>query len=323
MLARMTSLSILAAAVLAVAGTGPAVAEYPDKPITMVVGYAAGGGTDISARSLAPYIERYLGGGARILVENRPGAGGEIGFAAVSDAAPDGYTIGFVNTPNFLTIPIERKTRYKVEQFDLLANIVDDPGAFSVHADGPIKTLADLVAYAKANPNTVSVGTTGVGSDDHIAMLIFQKQTGTKLVHVPFPGAAAGRTALLGKHIMVGCMNIGEAMQYSQGQPLRTIGVMADKRWSLAPDVPTFAEQGLPITLSSLRGIAAPVGLPPAIRAKLVKAILDAARDPAFQAAAAQTFQPLRILDSAEYTAVLKQMDGDFRELWKTTPWSR
>ena len=203
------------AAATTVAFLGCAAQAYPDKPISMIVAYGPGGGTDLTARVIGPFIEKHLGGGAKIVVVNRPGAGGEIGFTALADAAPDGYTIGFINTPNVLSIPIERKTGYSWERFELLGNIVDDPGGFSVHNAGEIKTLADLVTYAKANPNTVTVGTTGVGSDDHLAMLAFQKITGVKMTHVPFPGSSAVRTALVGRHITVG------SHQHRRGDAIR------------------------------------------------------------------------------------------------------
>uniref|UniRef100_UPI0005B28C73 Bug family tripartite tricarboxylate transporter substrate binding protein n=1 Tax=Methylobacterium sp. B34 TaxID=95563 RepID=UPI0005B28C73 len=154
------------------AGASPALqAAYPEKPITMIVAYGAGGSTDVTARMLAPYIERNLGG-ARIVVLNRPGAGGEIGFAAIADAAPDGYTIGFINTPNLITIPIERQARYGLDRLDPLVNVIDDPGVMTVRADSPFHTVADVVNHAKANPRTLTVGTTGIGSDDHLAMVL-------------------------------------------------------------------------------------------------------------------------------------------------------
>ena len=131
-------------------------AAWPEQPINMVIAYAPGGGTDIIARNIIPYIEKYLGDGARITAVNRPGAGGDIGFGTIAAAPADGYTIGFVNTPPVITIPIERKTAWTLQSFDLLGNVVDDPGTFCVHNESPIKTLAELAAYAKANPGPVS-----------------------------------------------------------------------------------------------------------------------------------------------------------------------
>src|SRR3954465_1962458 len=148
---------------------GIALAVYPERPITMLIAYPPGGGTDLVGRALAPFIEKYLGGGARIVVGNRAGAGGEVGFAALANAAPDGYSIGFVNTPPLLTIPIERPAQFHWSRYEYIGNIIDDPCNFSVHADTNIRDLAELAAYAKANPGAVTVGTTGIGSDDHLA----------------------------------------------------------------------------------------------------------------------------------------------------------
>ena len=310
------------AAATTIASLGCAAQAYPDKPISMIVAYGPGGGTDLTARVIGPFIEKHLGGGAKIVVVNRPGAGGEIGFTALADAAPDGYTIGFINTPNVLSIPIERKTGYSWERFELLGNIVDDPGGFSVHNAGEIKTLADLVTYAKANPNTVTVGTTGVGSDDHLAMLAFQKITGVKMTHVPFPGSSAVRTALVGRHITVGSTNIGEATQFVQGgSPFRNLGQMSVKRSDIAPDVPTFKEQGFDMEFASLRGIAAPNGLPAEIRDRLVAAVAKAAADPEFQAKAKEIYAPIRFLAPSEYAATMKRTEEELRVMWKETPW--
>jgi tripartite-type tricarboxylate transporter receptor subunit TctC len=319
-LRRVVPAMLLSAA--AAVAPGAARAAYPEQPIKMVVAYGAGGGTDIVARVMAPYIGKYLGNNASIVVVNRPGAGGGIGFSEVANAPPDGYTIGFINTPNVLTIPIERKANFHWQAFDLLGNVIDDPGNFSVHADSPIKNLKDLVAYAKANPDAVTYGTTGIGSDDHLAALMFERAAGVKLTHVPFKGAAEVHNAIAGKQIMMAAMNIGEALQYQKGgTPLRHLGQMSTGRTNLAPNVPTFKEQGFDIVMASLRGIGAPKGLPPAIREQLASAIQKAAADPEFQAKAANYFAPLRYLPPARYEAELKEAEAGFRQLWKEIPW--
>jgi tripartite-type tricarboxylate transporter receptor subunit TctC len=312
----------LLAAVLAAAATA-AHAAYPERPINMVVAYSPGGGTDLVARAIAPFIEKYLGNNAKIVVMNRPGAGGEIGFAAIANAVPDGYTIGFINTPNVLTIPIERKAQYSTDKFELLANIVDDPGNFSVHNDSPVKSLKDLAELAKGKPGEVTVGTTGIGSDDHLAMLLFQKQAGVKMNHIPMKGAADVRTGIISKQIDVAAMNIGEALQAAAGgAPMRQLGTMSLSRSSLSPNVPTFAEQGYKIEMASLRGMAAPKGIPADIKQQLVAAIQKAAADPEFQAQAVKFYAPLRYLGPAEFEKVFRQTEGDFKALWKEIPWS-
>jgi tripartite-type tricarboxylate transporter receptor subunit TctC len=206
-------------------------ATYPEKPISVLVSYPPGGGSDLIIRMLAPYIERELGNGARIIIMNKPGAGGEIGFAELARSAPDGYTIGLINTPNVLTIPIERKPQFNWQSYSVIGNIVDDPGNFAVHTDSPFKNLRELAAYAKAHPGEVSVGTTGAGSDDHLAMLIFEKAAGVKMLHVPFKGAAEVRTALQGKQIVVAAMNIGEALQYAADSTGRRNGLFKSPSW--------------------------------------------------------------------------------------------
>jgi tripartite-type tricarboxylate transporter receptor subunit TctC len=300
-----------------------AAAAYPEKPITVIVAYSPGGGTDVIARAIAPYIEKYLGGGAKLLVANRPGAGGEIGFAAIANAAPDGYTIGFVNTPPLLTIPIERSAQFGGPQrFEYLGNIIDDPCNFAVHVDTPVKNLQELAAWARANPGKLTVGSTGIGSDDHLLMLMFQRAAGVKMTHVPFKGTADTRTALLGRQIDVAAMNVGEATQAIRGgAPMRNLGQFAPARTNIAPDLPTAYEQGFTFELSSLRGMAAPKGLPPEIRDRLVKAIAQSAADPEFQAQAVKLFAPLRYLSPAEFEKVVKDADAVFQQLWKEIPW--
>jgi tripartite-type tricarboxylate transporter receptor subunit TctC len=303
--------------------SGAADAAYPEKPINLVVAYSPGGGTDLIARAIAPYLEKYLGGGARIVIVHRPGAGGEIGFAAIANAPADGYTIGFVNTPPLMTIPIERSAQFGGPQrFELLGNVIDDPCNFSVHADSEIRNLKDLAAYAKANPGRVTVGSSGIGSDDHLLMLMFERAAGVKMTHVPFKGAADVRTALISKQITIGAINIGEAQQSIRGgAPMRNIGQFSPARTTVAPELATAREQGYDIELSSLRGMAAPKGLPPEIRDRLVKAVAAAAADAEFVSKATSVFAPLRYLSPADFDREIKQAEGGFRQLWKELPW--
>ena len=303
--------------------SGAAFAAYPEKPINLIVAYSPGGGTDLIARAIAPFLEKYLGGGARMVIVHRPGAGGEIGFAAIANAAPDGYTIGFVNTPPLLTVPIERSAQFgSAQRFELLGNVIDDPCNFAVHADSPIRNLKELADFARANPGKVTVGSTGIGSDDHLLMLMFERAAGVKMTHVPFKGASDVRTALLSKTISVAAINIGEAVQSIKGgAPMRNIGQFSPARTTVAPELPTAREQGYNIELSSLRGLAAPRGLPPEIRDRLVKAVADAAADPEFLKTATSVFAPLRYLSPAEFERVNKEAEAGFRQLWKELPW--
>jgi tripartite-type tricarboxylate transporter receptor subunit TctC len=317
-LRRLTSVALLAA----LAWSSGAQAQYPNKPITMIIAYAPGGGTDLVGRLIAPYIEKYLGNNARIIVSNKAGAGGGIGFAELAKSAPDGYTIGFLNTPNLISIPIERQSTFHWKDYDLIGNLIDDPGAFTVHSSSQFKTLKDLVVYAKANPGKVTVGSTGVGSDDHLAMLFFEKAAGVKLTHVPYKGSGETRAALVSGQLVVGAINVGEALAYMKGgSPIRMLGQMSLKRTVLAPDTPTFAEQGYNMESASLRGMAAPKGLPPEIRDRLVKAVAQAAADPEYIKKAGELFAPIRYLAPPEYAKELADTEKMLQQLWKEMPW--
>ena len=321
---RRTVVKALAAAATAAAGLThfAAHAAYPERPIKFIVAYSAGGATDVMARAMVPFMEKYLGGGAKLVVENRTGAGGAIGFGLLAAAPADGYTIGFINTPNLLTIPIERKTPFTWESFDLIGNVVDDPGNFAIHTDSNIRSLDHLATHARARPGQITVGTTGVGSDDHLAMLYFERIAGVKLNHVPFKGAADVRAAAQGKQIDVAAVNIGEAMQAIKGgAPFRNLGQMSARRTDLAKDVPTFKEQGYDIEMSSLRGIAAVKGLPADVRERLVKAVAQTTSDPEFLKVAAGLFTQMRYLGPDQYRTVLRDTEAQFRKLWTEMPW--
>ncbi|MBJ3774876.1 tripartite tricarboxylate transporter substrate binding protein [Acuticoccus mangrovi] len=298
-----------------------ALADYPERPITMIVAYSAGGGTDVAARTLIPFIEKYLGDGATITVLNRPGAGGEIGFTALSQAKPDGYTIGFINTPNLLSIPIQRQTRYSLETLEPVANIIYDPGAFSVRPDANITNLEELVAYAKEHPGEVTYGTTGIGSDDHLAALAFERAAGVQFEHIPFSGNADVRAAVLGGHVFMASMNVSETVQDAENGDLVILGQMAEKRWDGAPDVPTFQEQGYDVIMGSDRGIGAPAGIPDEALSALTAAIEKAVADPEFRAAAKKQDLALSFQDSKAFRAHLEAVNQSLETLWKEQPW--
>lgn len=320
---RIHEILVLAFALL---GAAPIVVHadaFPERPINVIVPFAAGGATDALARTLMPYLEKHLSDKAQCVVLNKPGASGDIAVSALARAPADGYTVGFVSTPPLLSLPIERKTTYTWESFDIIGNMVDDPVNFSVHPDSPVKNLADLAAYAKANPGKTTIGTSGLGSDDHLATLLFERAAGVKLNHIPFKGSSEVRNALMSKTIMVAAINVGEALQFSKGgTQLRNLAQAGSGRSAIAPLIPTFKEQGFNVNLSAMRALAAPKGLPPAVRERLVKALALALADPEFQTKANEVlFQPVRYLSPKEFTDFLKKSDPEFRQLWKEVPW--
>ena len=319
-----TRRTLLAAAVAGAAAALPRAARAdewrPDRPLTMIVAFAAGGGTDTAARTLARFMERDLG--QPVVVTNRPGAGGEIGWSELARAKPDGFTIGFTNTPNIVTVPIERQSaRFRFEDFAFIANIVDDPGGAWVLADSPVSSVAALVEEARRRPGEISYGTTGVGSDDHLAMLAFQRLTGTRFLHVPFGGSSQVRTALLSRQLSLAVVNMAEGIADWRQGLIRPLGAMATARWEGAPEVPTFREQGFDVVESSIRGVGAPAGVPRPVLDRLALSVRRAVEHPEFKAAAAQQLLPLRFLGPDEYRTELLALKAGYERLWREHPW--
>jgi tripartite-type tricarboxylate transporter receptor subunit TctC len=298
-----------------------ALAEWPnDKPIEIVVAFGPGGGADIMARSMVPFLEKRLN--AKFIVVNKPGASGEIGYTTTATAKPDGYTLGFVNTPSFLTVHIGRKAQFKIEDVQLIARMVDDPTAHVVRADSDIKSVKDLVEKAKAKPKTIGIGTFGAGSDDHIGMLMLERMTGAQFIHVPYSGMGPLMAALLGGHLVVGGLNAGEFAGLSyDADKLRMIGHMSESRWAGLKDVPTFKEQGFNIVNSSERGLAAPKGVAPAIIARISAAVEDLLKDPEFKKVADQQKLPIAYLPGAQWGVKMTSDTRLLEEFYKTNPW--
>lgn len=314
---RISRMSVTVAAAMAAAT--PALADWPEQSINMIVAYAPGGGTDVTARTLQPMLEKELG--VSVVVANRPGAGGESGLTALAQAEPDGYTIGILNLPPLVTIPITRDAGFKVEDFTLVADLVRDPSAISVPASSPFQTLDDLIAYAKENPGAVTIGTTGVGTDDHLAMRYLADAAGVELTNVPFQGAGPARTALLGGHVSAAALNLGEALPEAENGDVRILAQFGDSRSDLAPDVPTAAELGYDVHMLSERGIGMPAGVDQGIVDRLSDALEKIATDPAFIEANTKRFTEVHYLDQKDFSAHVAQLQKDYQKMWDEAPW--
>lgn len=305
------TLSVLPAAVWA---------AYPEKPVEVIVAMQAGGGTDVAARTLFKFAEKYFGQSFAII--NKPGASGEIGWTAIAQAKPDGYTIGFINPPAFLMLPIQRPAcKYRLEDFQLIANVVMDPGVIGVGKDSKFKTLRDFMAEAKKAPKAVSISYTGPGTSEALLLGRIEKQEGTELNKVPFDGSAPGMVALMGNHVDAVAMNLSETHTYVQDGNLRLLGVGAPERDPAAPDVPTYKEEGYDYLQVALRGVAAPKDIPAEALKAIEDAIAKALEDPEFQAKAKELQLPLHYMNAQEYTKFLQGIDADLQEEWKTNPW--
>jgi tripartite-type tricarboxylate transporter receptor subunit TctC len=313
-----TMTTALMAATILAAATGAALADWPnDRPIQMIVAFAPGGSTDVMARAMEPYLEKALG--ADIVIENRPGASGEIAYTALAKAKPDGYTFSYINTPGFLSMQVQRELGYDPATIKPIARIVDDPTGVVVPESSPYKTLADFVNAAKSG-EAVSYGSSGVGTDDHLAIILLGAKTGANFIHIPFGGAGETRTAILGSQVSAGGLNVSEYAG-ADTAGLRMIGHFGQERMPQVPDVPTAAEQGFDVFMTSERGIAAPREVPDEIATRFADAVKATLDDPEFQKQAQQLALPLAYLPGAEWEAQMPARLEEFRKIWAATPW--
>jgi tripartite-type tricarboxylate transporter receptor subunit TctC len=259
-----------------VAGIFSANAEdYPNKPVRLIVPYTAGAGSDFTARVMADALGKQLG--QPIVVENRPGAGGAIGTDFVAKSEPDGYTLLWAASDAITMLPAVKPTlSYKVpDAFTYLAKITQTGLTVAVSPNLPVTSMAEFIAYAKAHPGKVRYGTAGYGGSTHLATLLFEKQAGIKMVHVPYKGVAASLQDLLGGHIDLALV-APPTIKPHLGK-VRVIGITAPARHPFVPDAPTMAELGVPqATVVPWYGVMGPAGLPANVVERLRKDILAA-----------------------------------------------
>ena len=290
------------------------------RPIEIVVPFAPGGGMDAMARTVAPFLAARLPG-ARVVVSNRAGAGGQVGTEAVANAAPDGFVLGACATPTVLSQPIERPVRWRPADLTYLAQVVEDPCGLFVRADSPLKGLPELLMAARGRPGDVSYGTAGIGGDDHIATLLLEENAGVRLNHVPFNGTSQLLVPLLGGQLEVGAFNISEVLPLLRDRAIRGLALASEARDPTAPDIPTHREGGVDVVFSAGRGIFGPPGLPDAMRAAIEEAFTATFADPAWPVAAARAGLPLKPLVGAAYRVAALGGEAALRALWSRRPW--
>lgn len=251
--------------------------DYPTKPITLQVPYPPGGSTDVGARIVAAIAEKQFG--QPIVVVNKAGAGGQVGWTELARQKPDGYYLGYINLPHILTTILdpERKAAFKAEDIVPIISQALDPTTISIRPDSPWKTLKDLIDEAKKRPGQIAAGIVGILQDDEIGYLQFSEAAGVELRKVYFDGAAPAVTALLGKHVDVLFCTVGDNFTQWKSGRIRMLTIMDTERSKFYPDLPTTAEAGFPTILSaSTRGVAAPKGVPQPIIKKLQDAFKKA-----------------------------------------------
>jgi tripartite-type tricarboxylate transporter receptor subunit TctC len=244
--------------------------EWPTKPVRFIVPYPPGGGTDVIARIVQSRLGDTLG--QQVIIENRGGAGGVIAAKAAGGAEPDGYTLFMGNTSVLVLIPILSKSaNYDPEKlFVPVARLAESYQVLVVHPSLPVKTVAELVAYAKANPNKLNYSSAGIGNTIHLAGELFNHVAGTRIVHVPYNSGAEATRAVLGGQVQMTFVNITGLPPLIADGKLRALAVTSPKRLALLPDVPTMVESGYPdFVVRAFFGLAAPSGTPAPIVDKL------------------------------------------------------
>jgi tripartite-type tricarboxylate transporter receptor subunit TctC len=249
---------------------------WPDKPVSLVVPFPPGGSTDLIARVLAPKLQERLGG--TFIIENKAGATGTIGAGIVTRATPDGHTLFVSSLGPFVIAPhLIAKVPYDaLKDFDYITIAVQAPNVLVVPASSPHKTMADVIAFHKANPNKFTLASSGNGSSDHLTAELFWQQTGTTGIHVPYKGGGPVMTDLLGAQVD------GSFMPQILAGKLRALSITSAKRSPLLPTVPSLEELGIKeANVYSWQAIAAPKGIPADLKAKLYAAIVAGLNDPA------------------------------------------
>jgi tripartite-type tricarboxylate transporter receptor subunit TctC len=280
---RLTACALVCLGLACVAGPARAADDYPNHPVRWLVGYPPGGSTDIVARLIGQYLSEHLN--QQVAVENKPGAGNNLATELAVNSAPDGYTLLLVNPANAINA-----TLYKNLSFDFIrdmapvAGFIRVPNVMEVNPNVPAHTVAEFIAYAKANPGKIDMASAGVGTSTHLSGSLFMMMTGTDLVHVPYRGAAPALTDMLAGQVQVFFDNLPSSIAHIKGGRLRALAVTTAKRSDALPDVPTIAETVPGYEASVFYGVAVPQQTPRPIIDKLNALVNAALADPAMRA---------------------------------------
>ncbi|MBM3526737.1 MAG: tripartite tricarboxylate transporter substrate binding protein [Alphaproteobacteria bacterium] len=276
---RKLLLATLAVTGLAAGLQHAAAQDYPTKPVRMLVPFAAGGGTDTVGRVIAAELTKRLG--QQFFVENRPGAAAQLGTDLVAKSAPDGYTLLWTVTDGLSILPaVKASVPYKIpDDFAFIAGVLQLPFAVSVNVKVPVKSLAELIAYAKANPGKLNFGSAGIGSAPQLGIVLMNQAAGMNMVHVPFAGLGPATNALIAGTVDVSLVTPPQAKPHAEGGKIRVLAVTGDKRYHQLPDVPTLRELGLNVTTIVGYGLSAPAKTPEPVLNKLKQGISAMMKD--------------------------------------------
>ena len=310
---KMTLLLGAALTLLTVAGSGTAhAADFPNKPIEIIVPSSAGGGTDMLSRALANTAKDVFG--QPVVIVNKPGGSGVIGFTAGQTAKPDGYTLTMFFA-EIVIVPHLGLAQTDHKLFDPIMRVNMDPAAITVQADAPWKTLKEFVDYAKANPGKVKVANSGPGSIWQLAAAQVEDKLDLKFNQVPYSGAAPGVTALMSGAVDAAAFSPAEVGSQVIAGKLKMLGVMSDKREKAYPDVPTFREQGLDIVIGTWRGLGVPKGTPDDVKKILHDGFKKAMENPVFVDQAEKAGLGLGYMNAADFAKFQDEEFATYKKL--------
>ena len=287
------------------------VVAFPDKPLELTVLFGAGSAADLLARKLAESAGKDLG--QPVAVVNRTGAGGAIGYTYVKEQSPDGYALVW-NSNSISTAYHAGNMKLDYTAFSGVAALTSEPVSLAVKANAPWKDIHEFLAHARANPGQVRIGNSGRGSFTHLMAVALENRAGLKLVHVPF-GRELAVTTVLGDKIEASVQLPAEIMTQVTGREARVLAITGDKRLASLPDVPTFQERGVDLTMALWRGIAVPKGTPDAVIARLERAFTQAAQSAEFREFATRMGAVVEIRNARDFDAFMAKDDRDIASL--------
>lgn len=297
-------------------------ARAQERPFQIMVGAPPGGPFDLAARTAAPFLERHLGG-VSIIVVNRAGAGGLIMLNEAAAALPDGRTAELVSFPALVTALYDNTPRYRLDSFAYVGLLTDEPYTLFVGANAPYATLGDLVAAARARPEEIAMAGTGIGSAPHLALMQLERAAGIRFTWVPTPGAGQAMQLVQGGHVAGSVSTVSATVRAHAQGSLRVLGLMEQRRWERAADLPTVAEQGWPVIAGSARGFAVPAATPEPMIRRWEEAVRRTAEDAEFRALAERDYLVVRHLARAEMTRFVEAQAATYGEIWRSSPWKR
>jgi tripartite-type tricarboxylate transporter receptor subunit TctC len=263
------------------------------------------------AKAAKKYISQPL------VIVNKPGAGGEVGFMALAQAKPDGYTIGFINPPTIVMLPFQRKVGYKMSDFKYIINIMEDVGCLAVRTESKYKGIEDFVKEAREKPGELTVGNAGAGSDAHMTVLDIAKRANISVNPVPFKGASEARTAAMGGHVDAVVMKVGEAKPYVESNQVRILAIASGERLKDFPQVPTFREKGILTAMTTTRAIAGPAGIPNDAVKYLHDQLKKTMEDPEFIDLTQKTGVYVKYMNADEYKKYIDGLEKTYGPMWK------